>query len=254
MSAQASISAALLVPGRSRREVEARARRHRLLWRLVAVLVVLGGAWGVRTHLFDNGAHPRSRVQRVTLFEPTRPPPPKPVEKPPEVELQKKDVEVQTQPEATPDNRQPDNQLGVDADGEGAGDGFGLLGKRGGQDITTLGKARTGESSVGVDRRVTPAQRFGYRTYGGLVAQRLQGELAGRAVLRTRDYVSVAMLWIDARGYISRVELQPGSGHAEVDSALRQAFAEMPQLPEPPAGLPQPLSYRISSRDLNARR
>jgi protein TonB len=252
---QSPSHAARLVPGRSRRQAEAAARRQTLLWRLVAVLLVLATAYLARSQLLDAGAHPRSRVQRITLVHAPKPLPPKPLEKPPEVQVQKNDVDVQSQPIPDPSpSQQPDDQLGVDADGEGAGDGFGLVGKRGGQDITTLGAAPGGAGGTASGNRPTTAQQFNFRNYGGLIGQRLQSELMARSALRGRDYVSVVLLWIDAHGRIERVELQRGSGYADIDSTLRQSFADMPLLPEPPAGLPQPLSYRVASRDLNALR
>lgn len=242
LGSQGASQAALLVPGRHRRQAAA-ARWQAMLWRTVAVGVVLALAYAAKLYLFQDGSHPRSRVQRVALISAPKPPPPKPLERPPEVEIQKQEVEVATQPKEA---QQPDNQLGVDADGEGAGDGFGLLGKRGGQDITTIGTAGDGTGSG-----TTGVQRFNFGIYGGMVRQRLQNELMGHVALRERDYVTVVLLWISDRGRIERVDLQRGSGYAEVDSALRQAFAGMPVLPEPPVGLPQPLKIRITSRELH---
>jgi len=68
--------------------------------------------------------------------------------------------------------------------------------------------------------------------------------------LREQDYVAIVWIWIDTHGRIERVELSQGSGFTEVDSALRQAFGQMPVLPEPPNGLPQPLRLRVTSREL----
>jgi protein TonB len=240
----ADAQAALLVPGRHRRRQAQAARWQAMAWRLLAVALVLGAAWWARQHLIHDPSHPRGAVQRVALVSAPKPPPPKVQEKPPEVEVQKQDVEVATQAKS-PD--QPDNQLGVDADGEGAGDGFGLMGKRGGQDITTLGASSGDGQGAGISSGV---QRFNFGVYAGMVRQRLQNELAQHAELREERYVSIVLLWINERGRVERVELQQGSGFGAVDLLLRKAFNEMPVLPEPPQGLPQPLRLRVTSADL----
>lgn len=246
----AGSASALLVPGRQRRENPAAERWRTILWRALAVCVVLALAYAARTVLHQDSGQPRSRVQRVALLNANRPPPPpKPVERPPEIPLAKQEVDLAPPP---PSQQQADQQLGVDADGEGAGDGFGLVGKRGGQDITTLGKSGDGDGSgAGVPSRVS---QFNYGVYAGMIRRRLQTELAARAELLERDYVSVVLLWIDGSGRIERMELQAGSGIPGIDIALRRAFAEMPQLIEPPPGLPQPLRMRVTSKDLNAAR
>jgi protein TonB len=234
---------ALLVPGRQRRRQAQRARWQAMAWRLLVVALVLCLAWWARKHLIQDPSHPRGVAQRVALVSTPKPPPPKVQEKPPEVEVQKQDVEVATQARSA---EQPDNNLGVDADGVGAGDGFGLMGKRGGQDITTIGQGSGGAGGPAS----TAVQRFNFSVYGGTIRQRLQRELASHPELRQERYVSIVLLWISERGRVERVELQQGSGFGHVDLQLRQALNELPVLPEPPQGLPQPLKLRITSADL----
>lgn len=242
MLASPDAHAALLVPGRHRRRQAQAARWQAMAWRLLAVALVLAIAWWARKHLIHDSAHPRGSVQRVALVSAPKPPP-KVQEKPPEVEVQKQDVEVATQAQSP---EQPDTHLGVDADGDGAGDGFGLMGKRGGKDITTLGP--TGDGQGGVVS--TGVQRFNFNVYGGTVRQRLQRELASRPELREERYVTIVLLWISERGRVERVELQQGTGFGHMDLQLRKALNELPVLPEPPQGLPQPLKLRITSVDL----
>ena len=73
---------------------------------------------------------PKPRMQMVTLFVP---PPPR-FEKPPEPEIQKQDVKMQDVVEQTPEAPPPGNDLGVDADGNGA-DSFGLKARKGGRGL-----------------------------------------------------------------------------------------------------------------------
>jgi protein TonB len=223
--------------------------------RVLALTMALLLALYARRHWISNNAHPHNRVQRIAVLTPQRATPPKeekPKEEPPkELDVQKPEVSVNVPAEAAPAGEKPqDDQLGVDADGEGPGDGFGLMGKRGAQDITTIGAGGTGGNGSGATVGVS---RFNFGAYGGLVRQRMQNELMAIADLRREDYVAIVSIWIDARGHIERVELPQGSGLDQIDSALRQAFARMPVLPEPPAALPQPLRLRITSRDLVAK-
>lgn len=222
--------------------------------RLLVLAIAIGGFVYARKQLVSDNAHPYNRVQRIALVNPQRAAPlkdEKPKEDTPkEPDIQKPQLSLSEPAEAAPSGEKPrDDQLGVDADAEGAGDGFGLMAKRGGQDITTLGAGGTGGQGSGLSSGVS---RFNFNAYGGLVRQRLQGELAALPALRERDYVAMVWIWIDARGRIDRVELPRGSGFMEVDSALRKAFARMPVLPEPPSGLPQPLRLRVTSRDVEA--
>jgi protein TonB len=224
--------------------------------RLLVLAIALSAGLYVRRHLITDNAHPYNRVQRIALVAPQRAAPPKedkPKEEPPkELDVQKPQLSLNEPAEAAPPGEKPhDDQLGVDADGEGAGDGFGLMSKRGGRDITTLGSGGAGGHGTALSSGVS---RFNFGSYGGLVRQRLQGELAATAALHEQDYVALIWVWIDVHGRIERVELPQGSGFSEIDSALRKAFAQMPALPEPPNGLPQPLRMRVTARDLDTQR
>ncbi len=126
----------------------------------------------------------------------------------------------------------------MDADGEGAGDDFGLVAKPGGQDIITLGGGWGGESA---DRRLA----FGL--YAGLIRQRMESELAGKNRFAKGEHVTVVEVWVNERGRVERMEITRSSGVVAVDRALRDAFAVMPVLPEPPYGMPMPLRMRITT-------
>jgi len=231
--------------------VPAQSRWRAAAVRLLLVALIGAAAVGVQRKLIGERSHPVGRVQRVTLVSSPKPAPaPKPVDKPPEIKIEKTQIAIGQ--EAPPQGPPPDAHLGVDTAAEGAGDGFGLLANRGGRDITTLGEDRGGGGvAVGGPRApASPAQQLGYAAYAGLVRQRLQNDLQSARELRERDYTSVVHVWIDAGGRIERVELQQPSGFGDIDLALRRAFAALPRLPEPPPGLPQPLRLRVTSRDI----
>jgi protein TonB len=224
--------------------------------RLLVLVVAVGAGLYARRHLISDNAHPYNRVQRIALVNPQRAVPLKEdklKEDPPkEMDVQKPQNGLSEPVEAAPAGEKPrDDQLGVDADGEGAGDGFGLMGKRGGRDITTLGSGGTGGNGTGV---TTGVSRFNFGAYGGLIRQRLQNELAATPALHEQNFVALAWIWIDAQGRIERVELPTGSGHSEIDAALREAFAHMRALPAPPSGLPQPMRLRVTVSDVAVQR
>lgn len=232
---------ALLVP---RRRVANASRWKTVAWRLLALAAAVAAVLWLKPLLITEEGRPKKRAQRVTLVSAPKPPPPRPVEKPPELTVARQEVEVAA-PAAQADAAPQDSALGVDADGEGAGDGFGLVGKRGGQDIVTLGDDAGGAGE---------AQRVAFGLYAALVRQRLEGELAGNRRLTQGDHASVVDVWIDARGRLERMDISRSSGNAEVDRALRDAFAAMPVLPEPPVGMPLPLRMRITSKELHGSR
>lgn len=211
-------------------------------------LLVIGGivvlallAWGV-TILIAGGSKstkPRAQVIAVLRQQPP-PPPPKPEEKPPEIK--KEEVKI-PEPEPTPepkaaDEPPPAQNLGVDADGSGAGDSFGLEGRKGGRDITTIGE--TGNGTGG---------RAKFAFFTNMVQAHLQEELSRNKKLRSADYKAIVRIWFTASGKVDRAELVGSTGNPEVDSTLTTALAEISPLSSaPPSDMPQPMKLRLTSR------
>lgn len=185
----------------------------------------------------DTGPRKKPVVQQIAVVRPPPPPPPpKPEEKLPEPEI-KEEVKVpepeQPQPEQASEQPPPGDQLGVDAAGSGTRDSFGLVGRPGGQDITTIGGGGGGD-------------RFAY--FAGVLERRLLDTLNRNDKLKARDYSVVLRVWIEASGRIERYELSGSSGNPETDSAIRAALASAGSVGEPPADLPQPVRLRVTSR------
>ncbi|MCU0969709.1 MAG: TonB C-terminal domain-containing protein [Rubrivivax sp.] len=217
--------------------------------RLTAVLAVAAVVtWVRQTWFADLDATQRPSAQRIALVTPQRTPPPP--EKPPEPRREPEQAEVLVEREPPAAVAVPAEALGVDADAQGAGDGFGLLARRGGRDITTIGDGAA--SAPSASERVR--DRLGHRVYAGTVMQRLRQELGAMRALTEVEYSVVMMLWIDRSGRIVRTDFERASGDVGTDNALRGAFAALPLLPEPPADLPQPLRIRVTSRDLDVAR
>lgn len=195
---------------------------------------------GAYTLMSDAGKPAKKQVVQISLLAPPPPPPPPPPPevKPPEPEIEPEKVEIpEPQPEQQAEESPPQSEdLGIDAEGSGSGDDFGLVGKKGGQDITTIGGGPSGNRS-----------QFGWFT--GQVQSQLQDYLRQDDRLRRADYRVVMRLWFGDDGRIERYELVNGSGNAEVDRNLKLAMDQLPRLRQPPPGdLPQPMKLRITSR------
>lgn len=213
-------------------------KRHyrRYLPTLLGILVVLSiGAlvtWMIVEFMHSSAGPAKKSVQQITLLTPPPPPPPPPkVEPPPPPPEVEPEVEV-PEPEKLDDlpdlndEAPPGDQLGLDAEG-GAGDGFGLIGRKGGRGLLSGG------------------------AFSGF-SRKLQDDInaALREVdkVRSSRYSVVAALWINAGGGIERVELQRGTGKGELDKAIVNTLLALRIEQRPPVEMPQPIRIRITSR------
>jgi protein TonB len=199
---------------------------------VIAALGIVGSSvYG----LMEEGQKAKRRVVNITLMKP--PPPPPPEVKPPEPEVPKVQEKI-PEPETPQETQEapPDDQLGLDTEGSGSGDAFGLAAKKGGKDITELGGPAT-------------VNRAQYAWFTGLVQGQLQEQFQKNDKLRTADYRVVLRVWFAQDGSIERYELVGSSGNPEIDRNLRVAMDDMPRLKQaPPAGMPQPVKLRVTSR------
>jgi protein TonB len=210
-------------------------KRH---WRVLAGalavgLVVLGlivfGAWRM---MKNSELAPPPREQKIMVMprQPPPPPPPPPEQPPPEPEKVDEPLpeeEPLPEPDAA-DEAPPGEDLGVDAEGSGTGDGFGLVGRKGGRSL--LG---------GGDRN---------RWYAGVVQQDLQRALMANDSARGAKYSVVVKLWFEADGRLSRFELAGPIEDAGSEVALREVLGGLRASNPPPDGMPQPMKLRIVSR------
>lgn len=212
----------------------------------VAIIIIAAILAYVFREYFQKPTESKKQVQKITVVQPPPqpppPPPPKPEIKPPEVKEEKL-PDPEPEPEPTPETPEPEpeaadapagEELGVDAEGGSGGDGFGLVGKKGGKGL--IGGGGGGGNA--------------FIWYGQHVQKELLSELDKTLKDRAREvkYSAVVHIWIDPNGDISRVELANSSGTAEVDNALRKAISEVKgHLKPPPDRMPQPLKIRIRS-------
>ena len=203
---------------------------------IIGVLVAVAAAllfWMVRKLATSEAPQTKKVVQEIQVI---RPPPPPPNTPPPPPPPPKEEVAVATPQDAPPDpspsNDPPaGDQLGVDADGTGGGDGFGLVGRKGGRDLLAGGGGS------------------GYTAYAGLIKTQILDLLANDPKVRSGSYTVNVRIWVRSDGTLERARLMSSSGNAERDRAIEAALARMNRLSAaPPPNMPQPISLRIVAR------
>lgn len=207
-----------------------------LVGSFAVVLAVGVVVYFIVSFLQDKPSNPKKMVQQITLIQP--PPPPPPVEKPPEPEV-KQEVDIpkpeetpQDQPEDTADNLPPiGDDLGLDAEGGAGGDAFGLIGKKGGQNL--IGGGGGGR----------------FRGYADLVQEQISTALSEDEEIRKEKYSVIVHLWVGGDGKVERFELVKGTGKHDLDRKLKLDLSEIRGFNESPSvEMPQPIKLRISSR------
>ena len=206
----------------------------------------------------DKGGGKKVFVTNVDLVKPNSPdkPPPPPKEKPPEPEAQKKETIVAPQDMLQPqqssakgdDKPSAEGPLGLDAQGGAGSDGFGLAGRKGGRDVTTLG-AGTGKIGGGGDpaallRQFAPYTRLVEEDVNRLVRKRLE-ENGG---IPKGKLETTAEIVVSNRGAVREYRIIRSSGNRSMDDAVKESlkYAKISQpLPE---GCPKTMSIRISSQ------
>lgn len=199
---------------------------------VIGILVAIGL---VVMSLMSGKKAKKATVHQVALLRPPPPPPPpKPPEKPPEPEVKKEEVKIEDkQPPKETESDQPEGKsLGVDAEGGAGGDGFGLVGNKGGRDLLAGGKGA-------------------FAFYTNTLQRYLHEELSRNKALRTGDYRVVVKLWLGKDGSIQRFELVGTTGNPEVDDILKNALSQArPMREAPPENMPQPVKVRITARGM----
>lgn len=223
---------------------------RRLLLVLAALVVLALVVYGLM-ELFTGPKVGRPSAQQITLVRPNLPPPPppKPPEKLPEPPKPQEEVKIdQPRPQDEPvraDEPPPAAQLGLDADGTGEGDGFGLAANRGGRDILESGPA-IGGGGLGGDGQA----RAQYHFYRDVITRHVGDVLSQVAELRASDAMFDLALWIDANGRVERIEM----GNQGIDAAnaerVRKALAAGPALRRPPEGMPQPVRVKVRVQEV----
>ncbi|MEK6749695.1 MAG: TonB C-terminal domain-containing protein [Pseudomonadota bacterium] len=198
------------------------------------VLFVVGALWMIRGLMVGAESPKARRVQQISLVKPPLPPPPE--EQPPEPETPKpeeiKEELNKPEPEQAPPGEPPAGpDLGVDTQGGAGGDAFGLVGKPGGRDITTIGGG---------------GSRFAW--YTAMVQQQIQAAFVKNKKLRGEEFKVILKLWFESNGSLARFELAGTAGKAQTDDAIKVALAQLAPLKDlPPNDMPQPVKLRVTN-------
>lgn len=205
----------------------------------VAVVVVIALLFWLKQILSEPVSPPKLKEQQITLIQPPPPPPPPPKqdEPPPEPEQKVEVPQPQSEPQPDAPQDQPaddapaGNDLGLDADGAASGDGFGLVGRKGGRGLIGGG---------GGDSRIS--------WYTRRLDQEMTEFFNGYKDLRKIKRYNVELtLWIDANGRIERYQVVNASGEP-VREMVRTVLTDLSRVSPPPEGTPQPVRLRLSSR------
>lgn len=223
-------------------------RRLTVIAAVVVALLATGGlAWWLKSQLSAPSAAKR-QVARITILPDTPPPPPPPPRPKDEPKPPPRDDNKPPPPDLAPKPQQAPAAANEPIKMEGAagsGDSPFAAGTvsndyKGGP--PTVGASAPGGGSV-VDRA---QERF----YAQSARQLLQGEIERTLRSETTELVIGFSLWVDRSGAIQQVQLQP-SGNAQHDAALEAALDDTRRtfkLPQPPAGLTQPMRFRLTVR------
>lgn len=217
-----------------------------------ALLVVVGLV--LKVMLTDSGSIKKTQISTVTLLKP--PPPPEPKEKLPEPEVPKQEQKIES-PMQTPQDAPQDNQpadstppgadLGVDAEGGAGGDGFGLVGKKGGKALTLGGGGGGGGGG---------ASRLALMTKYGWYTSKIQEELKRQMRKRLDEdggipkgkLQATVKLVLDPRGTVIKYQIIASSGNEKMDEALKASLPGFRISQPPPEGMPAGMTVRITSQ------
>jgi TonB family protein len=183
---------------------------------------------------------------------PRTPPPPPPPTQQPKLEEKAEEarpdrVEIKAMDVPPPDAPPPapgGGQLGMDAEGEGPGDAFNLVGSRGGKGLLN-GPGGLGDGSGSGLGDGSAQARFAW------YYAKVQGDV--ESVLRKSKRLSSASVTMEIRiswdesGRITLAQPVRSSGDATLDREYQSLVGQMLRSP-PPADVPKPVVFRIRAR------
>ena len=219
----------------------------------VVVLVLLLAGGGLLLLLTsDEESKGKSHVAMVALLKPPPPmreKPPEMKEKPPEPEVKKEIIEtVREAPKEEEvrnekaEDKPAGDQLGLDAQGGAGSDSFGLVAKKGGRDLLSLGKG-SGEEGGGKESgkigggKDLAALMKKNAWYNHLVEEELTKGLRQRLQenggIPKGKLEAVVQIGMDEGGAIRDFRIIRPSGNRSMDEALRE-FLPLAKISEPP--------------------
>jgi periplasmic protein TonB len=210
-------------------------KKSRTLFTLgfIFLIVLVGlGVWQLKEKFGKQETSTKKIVQQITVLTPPPPPPPPPEPPKPEEKVEE-EIPDETPPETPPD--QPDNDqspagadLGVDADAGAGGDGFGLVGRKGGRDFM----AGTG----------------GGGSYTGAIKEKINALLTDDEQLKYMKYSAKLKIWIAPDGKVERFEVMQTDGDKNAKPLMEKAMMGLPRFASgPPSDMQLPIIWQITS-------
>ena len=180
----------------------------------------------------DQSPSKKKSIQEITIIAPPPPPPPPLEQEPPpeveEVEIEEPEPTPEDLPDLPADEAPPGEQLGLDSDGTGAGDAFGLGGKKGGRGLLSGGDP--------------------YAWYSSSVQALMIEKLNEEHEIRRASYSIEVHFWISNTGKVNRFELIRPSGNESLDKRIKKALQEIKQFEAPVPGMAQPVKIKLTAR------
>lgn len=197
---------------------------------LVAVALIFGFVWFVRTMMAGKATSPERKVQVVQVIRPPPPPPPPPDQPPPPPKTEEQLPKDEPQPAPKEDEPPPMQPLGVDAQGTAGTDAFGLAARSGGSDL--------------VGGNGTAAFAWYTNRLKDAVVERLTSDVH----INSRKFSISVRVWIEPDGHIKQVRLVTTTGNHDLDQRIETALDSLTRMSEgPPLEMPQPISLQIVS-------
>lgn len=175
------------------------------------VVVAIVGALLLKQFFHIDKSDTKKQIQQITVISPPPPPPP-----PPEEEIKQPEV-VEEIPQDQPEEAAPDNdaeapageELGVDADGSAGGDGFGLVGKKGGRGL------------------------LGGGGYEQSVRQEVNEAILENPRLKHMEYTAVINLKLSDSGEFERFDIEIVSGDSAAKALLDEVLRKKHRMTKP---------------------
>jgi outer membrane biosynthesis protein TonB len=207
---------------------------------IVAVMFMGMGVFIIKMLLSEDTQNRKRALKMVQLVKP--PPPPKIKEQPPEPEIKKEEI-IEPEPEETPpedvsemeDDAPPiDDLLGLDADGSGGMDGFGLKAKKGGRSL------------IGGDQ----GRRFAW--YTAMIQKEINEQvreyLDENGGIPEGNLKAHVKIQLDESGQVILYKIIRTSGDKRMDDAVQGALAALSIREIPPMDMPRVMKFKISSQ------
>ncbi len=189
---------------------------------------------------------------------PPAPPPPKLKEKEPEPEIKKQEKQEETESLEQPEEKQaaaakddsppPGEELGVDSDGSGGSDAFGLMAKKGGRALIS-GSSGSG-SGIGSGRGDNQTLLRKYSWYTQILQDEIRTKvnryIEGKKDIPDGKHKILLRVELDDSGKMTDYTIEGSSGNSQVDEAVKLSMTGFKVSEAPPEGMPKIIKIKVT--------